>query len=159
VVVQDNTVKTTGALNEFKQALSRLRDDPQSALIHMRRAAELDRCNPVYLSYLGLLKARAERKWADAEELCLAALRMKRTEAQLYLNLADVYLAAGRRESAVETLRRGLKNAPRDPRIRPALNKLARRRSPVFPFLARHHFLNRNLGKLLHRVLNYFAKA
>jgi len=82
----------TEAFREFKQALTFLRDNyPIKALPHMRRAVELDTHNPYYRSYLGVVVARAERKWAEAEELCDTAVRMKRNQAQLYLNLAEVY--------------------------------------------------------------------
>ncbi len=150
----------TEAFGEFRQALTRLRDDdPDKALAHVQRALELESHNPFYLSYFGMLQARVERKWAKGEELCETAVRMRREEPQLYLNLADVYAVAGRREDAIEALNRGIKNARRDPRLQSALNKLAIRRPPVLPFLARQHFLNRNLGKLRHRALKYFGKA
>jgi len=57
----------TEAFREFKQALTFLRDNyPTKALPHMRRAVELDTHNPYYRSYLGVVVARAERKWAGA---------------------------------------------------------------------------------------------
>ena len=148
----------TAAFREFKQGLNRMRDaDPERALVHIRRAVELESNNPFYLSYLGVLLARAERKWGDAEELCQAALRMRRDQAQLYMNLAEVYVCAGRREDAAEILNRGLKNARRDIRLARMLGQLAMRRPPVLPFLERQHFLNKNLGRLRHRTLEYFG--
>src|SRR5882762_10405048 len=104
----------TEAFREFKQGLAFLRDDyAVKALPHMRRAAELDKNNPYYMSYLGVVLARSEEKWGEAERLCDAAVRMKRNQAQLYLNLAEVYTAAGRREEALEALDAGLKYARR----------------------------------------------
>ncbi len=148
------------AFHEFKQGLTLLYDEyPEKALAHMRRAVELEKHNPYYLSYLGLSLARAERKWAEAEELCNTAVKMKRDHPQLYLNLAEVYVTAGRREDAVEILSRGLNYARRDARLNRALSKLAVRRPPVIRFLNRQHFLNRNLGKLRHRALNYLGTA
>jgi Flp pilus assembly protein TadD len=148
----------TEAFREFKQALTLLRDNyAGKALPHMRRAVELDHHNPYYRSYLGVVVARAERKWAEAEELCDTAVRMKRNQAQLYLNLAEVYLVAGRREDAVETLNTGLRYARRDVRLNVALNRLSQRRSLVFPFLQRKHFLNRQVGQIRHRTLHYLG--
>jgi len=49
---------------------------------------------------------------------------MKRNQAQLYLNLAEVYAAAGRRDDAVDALQTGLKYARRDIRLTIAMNKL-----------------------------------
>lgn len=144
----------TEALKEFKQGLIRLRNHyPGQALAHMRRAVELDSRNPFYLSYFGLLLGLVEKKWAEAQELCNTALRMKRNEAQLYLNLAEVYLRAGKREDTVDTLTMGLRYTKRDLRLGRALRKLGVRRQPVFTFLDRKHFLNRSLGKLRQRVL------
>lgn len=148
------------AFHEFKQALTFLHGHyPEKALPHIRRAVEIEKHNPYYLSYLGLSLARAEQKWAEAEELCSSALRMKRDHPQLYLNLAEVYVTAGRREDAVETLSRGLNYARRDARLHLALSKLATRRPPVLPFLERQHFLNRHLGMLRHRAWNYLVQA
>ena len=150
----------TEAYREFKQALTLLRDNYAiRALPHMRRAVELDTHNPYYRSYLGVVLARAERRWAEAEELCDTAVRMKRNQAQLYLNLAEVYLVAGRREDAAETLTTGLKYARRDVRLSLALNRLAQRRKPILSFLDRRHPVNRHLGKIRHRTLQYIGAA
>ena len=147
----------TEAFREFKEALNRLRDaDHERALGHMRRAVEFDRHNPFFLSYLGLLLARTERKWGEAEELCDTAVKMRRDQPQLYLNLAEVYVSAGRRHDAVETLLRGLRYASRDVRMKLMLGRLVVRRRLVFPFLARTHFLNRQCGLLRHRALLFF---
>jgi len=149
----------TEAFREFKQGLSLLRDDyAEKALPHMRRAVELDKNNPYYISYLGVILARSERRWAEAEQLCDSAVRMKRSHAQLYLNLAEVYATAGRREDAVDALQAGLKFARRDVRLSLALNRLTERRQPVFSFLNRKHPINRQLGLLRHRAMQMFGK-
>ena len=93
----------TEAFREFKQALTLLRDNyAGQALPHMRRAMDLDKNNPYYMSYLGVVLARSEQKWGEAERLCDTAVRMKRNQAQLYLNLAEVYATAGRRAGSAE---------------------------------------------------------
>jgi len=150
----------TEAFREFKAGLTFLRDNyPQKALPHMRRAVELERNNPYYMSYLGVILARSERKWAEAEQLCASAVRMKRNQAQLYLNLAEVYSTAGRRDDAVEALQAGLKYARRDVRLNLALNRLTQRREPVFSFLSRQHPLNKQFGILRHRTLQLFGQT
>jgi len=150
----------TEAFKEFKQGLALLRDNfADKALPHMEKAAKLEKNNPYYMSYLGVVMARSEQKWAEAEKLCDSAVRMKRNQAQLYLNLAEVYAEAGRRDDAVETLQAGLKFARRDVRLNLALNRLAQRRAPVFTFLSRRHPLNKNLGRLRHRTLEMMGKA
>ena len=145
----------TDAFREFKTGLTLLRDNyVDRALPHMKRAAELDRNNPYYMSYLGVVLARSEKKWGEAESLCDSAVRMKRNQAQLYLNLAEVYATAGRREDAVEAIQAGLKFARKDVRLTIAMNKLTDRRPPVLTFLNRKHPLNRRLGIIRHRALS-----
>ena len=147
------------ALAEFKQGIELLRNGKSDeALEYLRHAAELKQQNPYYLSFLGVSVARAQRKWAAAVELCETALSLRRSEAQLYLNLAEVYVSAGRREDAVAVLDRGLFYLRIDARIRRARANLGKRRAPVLPFLEREHFLNRGLGKLRHRVLGRLGK-
>jgi len=150
----------TEAFREFKQGLTLLRDNYAiKALPHMKRAVELEKNNPYYMSYLGVVLARSERKWGEAENLCDGAVRLKRNQAQLYLNLAEVYATAGRRDEAVEALQAGLKFARRDIRLNIAMNKLTRRRQPVLSFLKRHHTINRSLGKIRHETLSLIGKA
>jgi Flp pilus assembly protein TadD len=142
------------ALAEFKQGIKLLRKGHSAkALEHLRHAAELEQLNPYYLSFLGVAVARAQRKWPAAVKFCETALSSKRNEAQLYLNLAEVYVSAGRRDDAVAVLDRGLIYFRADARVGRARAKLGRRCSPALPFLERGHFLNRSLGKLRHRLL------
>jgi predicted Zn-dependent protease len=144
----------TEAFAEFRKALGFLRDDyPESALPHIRRASQLEEHNPFYQSYLGLTLARAEKKWNEAEKLCDNALRLKRDQPQLYLNLAEVYIAAGRRQDAMETLTMGAKYAQRDARIQRLMSQISSRRPPVLSFLDRGHVLNRGLGRWRHKSL------
>jgi Flp pilus assembly protein TadD len=150
----------TEAFREFKTGLSFLRDKhADKALPHMRRAVELEKNNPYYISYLGVVLARSEGKWGEAERLCDSAVRMKRNQAQLYLNLAEVYAAAGRRDDAKEALESGLKFARRDVRLNIAMSKLTERRPPVLSFLPRRHPLNRQLGLLRHRTMRLFGQG
>ncbi|HMI52344.1 MAG TPA: tetratricopeptide repeat protein [Candidatus Saccharimonadales bacterium] len=150
----------TEAFREFKTGLTLLRDNyATKALPHMKKAVDLDKNNPYYMSYLGVVLARSEKQWGEAERLCDSAVRMKRNQAQLYLNLAEVYFVAGRRDEAVETLESGLKYARRDVRLTLAMNKLIHRRQPVFGFLGRKHPVNRQLGMLRHRTLQMIGQA
>ena len=126
---------------------------PNNALAHFRIAAEQEKNNPYYISFVGVSLARAERNWKSALELCELALSMKRNEGQLFLNLAEVYTSAGRREEALMTLDRALASLGSNARIQQARLKLGRRRSPTLPFLDRQNILNRNLGILRHRLL------
>jgi predicted Zn-dependent protease len=139
------------AFQEFRTGLTFLRGgDANKALPHLKCALEEEPANPFYISYMGVAIAATE-------ELCRSAIRMSRRQAQLYLNLAEVYVAADRRQDAADTLVRGLRYAPHDQRLKIALDRLAIRRPPVLPFLPRTHSMNRNLGKLRHHAMQVLA--
>jgi predicted Zn-dependent protease len=142
------------AFQEFRAGLAFLRGgDAHKALPHLRSALDQEPDNPYYISYVGLAIAAAEQKWAEAENLCHSAMRMNRRHAQLYLNLAEVYVAADRKQDAADVLARGLHYSPHDLRLKMALDRLAMRRPVVLPFLPRTHVINRNLGKIRHHAL------
>ncbi len=85
------------ALIEFKQGLGLLQKGYSlDAVAKLRHAASLEPHNAYFLSYLGLAVGLAQRKWAEAESLCMDALRIKRNLPQLYLNLAELYEHFGR---------------------------------------------------------------
>jgi predicted Zn-dependent protease len=147
------------ALREFKRGLQLFSDRSfNCALARFRKAQELEPGNPYYVSYVGLALAYAENKWADAEQLCENALRMKRNQAQLYLNLAEVLLRAGKKADAVDTLENGTVYASRDARIQRMLQFIGIRRPAVLPFLHRTHPLNRALGRFRHRLFHILPR-
>ena len=149
----------TDPVAEFKEGLKFLRNNyAKKAMVHFTKAAELDKTNPFYLSYVGLTLAAAERNWDEAEEICQRAVKMRRTQAELYLNLAEVYRLAGRRDEAVETLVLGRQMTKKDPRILAVLRKYGIRRPPVLSFLGRQNFLNVKLGKARYRILKSMGK-
>lgn len=151
--------KSEAAEAEFKQGMTHYRNGYYGkALDKLQAAVELDRQNALYVSYAGLMVARAQKNYQVAEELCHTAVRMNRKEVQAYLNLAEVYLQAGQKSDAVEALTVGLPYTKRDVRLIRALRKLGVRRPPVFAFLERRHFLNRHVGKLRHKVLQMLGQ-
>jgi tetratricopeptide (TPR) repeat protein len=142
------------AFKDFREGLARLRDgDAIAAIELLRQAARRDPENPYYLSYYGLGLGHAEGMWGEAERLCHRAVCRGRRQAQLYLNLAEVYVASGRRQAATDTLALGLHYMPHDARLQIEFNRMIVRRPPVLPFLPRAHVLNRALGHLRHFVL------
>lgn len=147
------------AVAEFKQGIQLLQEGyPVEAHERFHRAAELEKQNAYYLSFLGVSESRGQKNWTAAADHCKTALGLKRNEAQLYLNLAEVYLSAGRREDAVAVLDKGLIYLSDDARIRRTRAKLGKRRTSVLPFLERGHFLNRSLGRIRHRLLGFLRK-
>jgi Flp pilus assembly protein TadD len=158
-----NSIETSSpmdaGMSDFKECLKHFRDGHlDEALLYARRALEIAPKNPFYLSYTGLLAARAERRFADAEMLCREAIGMRHNHPQLYLNLAEVYRIAGQSQEAIEVLEKGLVSAGGDFRIRRALEKMGTRREPVLSFLQRSHPLNRIFGKWRYRLVRR-AKA
>ena len=148
------------AFQEFRAGLTILRNgNAGEAMPHLRFALEHEPDNAFYLSYFGVATAAAEQRWADAEQMCRAALRLNRRQAQLYLNLAEVYVAADRKQDAADVLARGAHFMPHDQRLKLALDRLATRRAPVMSFLPRGHVLNRNLGRLRHKAFQVLASA
>jgi tetratricopeptide (TPR) repeat protein len=144
---------------DFREGIKLLRNEyPQKALVRFKRAFESDKYNAYYISFLGLAIARAQRKWAQASDFCETAVQLNPKEIQFHLNLGEVYALAGRREKALGKLERALRLFGDDARLVEARDKVLRRRASVLPFFGRGHFLNRELGKLRHRILKSFDK-
>lgn len=151
---------STDAITAFKHGVDLLRNGyPDDAVPFLRSAAEAEEQNPYYLSFLGLSVARSQKKWDAALTLCETAVRLKRDEPRLYLNLASVYVSASRREKAIEVLDSALKRFGRNAPVERERNKLGKRAEPVLSFLPREHSLNRTLGQLRHRALSRLNKT
>jgi Flp pilus assembly protein TadD len=146
-------IQDAEALGQFKQGLAKLQKGlARDAVVRLRSAVELQPRNAYFVSYFGLALGLSQRKWSEAEALCVKALQLKRTVPQLYLNLADVYQYSGRTSDAVDTLCDGLRYTGRDSRIEAALRGYGVRQPPILSFLSRTNALNRCLGKLRHVV-------
>ncbi|HEY6269229.1 MAG TPA: tetratricopeptide repeat protein [Candidatus Acidoferrum sp.] len=145
--------------DEFRRGVELLKNEyPQKALVRLRRAFESDKHNAYYSSFLGLAIARAQRKWDQASELCEIAVQLKPKEIQFHLNLGEVYALAGRREKALDKLDQALEIFGEDARLKQARSKVENRRALLLPFFGRKHFLNRNLGKLRHRIFGSLSQ-
>ncbi len=120
-----------------------------SALVHLEKAFTLYD-DPGWHSYAGLCIAMERGDFPVAESLCLASIEQDDSDPAHYLNLGKVYLAAGRKREALETLRRGMDKGGNE-RILALLLDLGTRQTPVVHFLKRNHPLNKFLGRLLHR--------
>ena len=120
------------------------------ALIHLESAA-LHGSTPLLASYLGYCLARERHQFKKGVSLCLEALEQEPGQAIHYLNLGRVYLAAGQKELAIKTLRRGLKLG-RNRLIPEELKKFGIRKELVFRSLPRSHPLNKYLGLLSARL-------
>ena len=154
-VVTERTAGTeSNHMVEFKEGLELLKNEyPDKALLKLRQAFESDKRNPYYISFLGLSIARAEQNWEQALDLCEMAVHLNQKEIKFHLNLIEVYALAGWSEKALRKLDNASKLFGNDVRLKRFRAKVAERRTPVLPFLERSHFLNRELGKLRHRIL------
>lgn len=155
----ENSKDTPDAMIEFREGVELLKNEyPEKALPRLRAAFEKDKQNPFFISFLGVAIARAEQNWDKASELCESAVQVKRKEIQFHLNLIEVLALAGQREEALHRVEVASSLFGKDGRLKRARSRLQKRRAPVLPFLGRGSFLNRELGKLRHRILRHRDK-
>jgi tetratricopeptide (TPR) repeat protein len=102
------------------------------------------------LSYFGLTIALMQKKFKPAIDLCRRAVELEFYNGDHYANLARVYLAAGNRKKAYETIEQGLKLVPEHDYILTVRKNMGVRSRPVVPFLDRSHPINVSLGQARH---------
>jgi tetratricopeptide (TPR) repeat protein len=112
-----------------------------------RLAFKKDPENPRYLSYYGLIVALAEDNLQDGINFCRAAIHRASFEPDFFVNLSKVYIKAGQRKKALETLVEGLNFDKSETRIMVEMKRIGVRRKPILRFLPRNHVLNKALGK------------
>jgi len=101
-----------------------------------------------YLSYYGLSVALGQGPTRDAIQACELAARRDFFNPDLLLNLGKVYVMAGRRSRALETLESGLKLDPAHKGLLAAMHRTNRRRLSPVSWLTRAHPVNYWLGKV-----------
>lgn len=159
LVTKTTTGTKSGHMVDFREDVELLKNEyPEKALPKFRRAFESDKRNPYYISFLGLTIAGAEQNWEQALDLCETVVKLKSKEIKFHLNLIQVYALAGWREKALRKLDNASKLFGDDSQLKRFRSKIVQRRSPVLSFLGRSHFLNRELGKLRHRMLKHPTK-
>jgi len=102
------------------------------------------------LSYFGLCLALVQKKYKPAIDLCKRALELEFYNGDHYINLMKVYVAAGNRKKALETIESGLKLHPDDETLLQARRSLGMRARPAVPFLGRSNPINVSLGQARH---------
>ena len=119
--------------------------------------------NPLILSYYGHLQAVAVAKYRTGIETCKRAIALAGEKglfgedalyAVLYLNLGRTYLAAGMKQDAVDSFRKGLKFNSQNTELLKELRGLGTRRETPVAFLGRSNPINKYLGKVLHTTGN-----
>lgn len=100
------------------------------------------------LSYYGLCLARGEKRYNLAIKFCQEAISAHFYDSTHYVNLVKVYLAAGSRKRAVETLETGLTRMPKDESLIAMRAAMGYRARPVLKMLRRDNPLNIVLGRI-----------
>ena len=125
------------ALTEFMDIYGG--EDPPSLLMTTKTATGL--------SWFGLCLALVQKKFKPAIDLCKRAIELQFYSADHHANLARVYLAAGNRKKALESVESGLKIHPEDDYLLSVRKSLGVRARPAVPFLDRSNPINVSLGK------------
>jgi tetratricopeptide (TPR) repeat protein len=102
------------------------------------------------LSYFGLCVAMIQKKYKAAMDLCKRALELEFYNSEHYVNFMKVYVIAGNRKKALETIEAGLKLHPDDESLLQARRTLGVRARPAVPFLGRSNPINVSLGQARH---------
>jgi tetratricopeptide (TPR) repeat protein len=102
------------------------------------------------LSYFGLCLMLVQKKTKQAIDLCKRAIELEFYDGNHYANLARVYIAAGNRKKALETLRQGEKEHSDDESLMQVRRQLGVRSTPPVPFLDRANPINVTLGQSRH---------
>ena len=102
------------------------------------------------LSYFGLALAVMQKKMKLAIDLCRRAIDLEFYNGDHYANLARVYIVAGNRKKALETLEQGLKHSPGHDYLQAVRESMGVRARPALPFLDRANPINVSLGQARH---------
>jgi len=102
------------------------------------------------LSYFGVCLALVRKQHKNAIDLCRRAIDLEFYNPDHYANLGRVYLAAGNRKKALETVEAGLKLNEHHDGLLAVRKMLGVRSRPTVPFLDRSHPINVSLGQSRH---------
>ncbi|HUR83280.1 MAG TPA: tetratricopeptide repeat protein [Thermoanaerobaculia bacterium] len=102
------------------------------------------------LSWFGVSLALMQRKFKPAIDLCKRAIDLEFYNGDHYANLARVYITAGNRKKALETVEQGLKLSPEHEYLLSVRRSMGVRARPALPFLDRAHPINVSLGQSRH---------
>ena len=117
--------------------------------------------DPFILSYYGCLQALVERKYRAGVEKCKKAISLIQQESSFgeemiypvfYLNLGRAYIAARKKDDALEAFKKGLKFNSGNRDILNELRALGSRKKALVPFLDRSNPINKYIGLILRRA-------
>ena len=102
------------------------------------------------LSFFGLCLGLVRKDFKSAIDLCRRAVDLEFYNGDHYANLARVYIAAGNRKKALETVTKGLELVPGHEYLTEVRRTLGVRSRPAVPFLDRTNPINVSLGQARH---------
>lgn len=102
------------------------------------------------LSWFGLSLALIRKRFKPAIDLCRRAIELEFYNGDHYANLARVYVVAGNRKKAWETIEEGLRKIPEHDYLLDVKASLGVRADPAVPFLSRTNPINVSLGQSRH---------
>ena len=114
--------------------------------------------DPLILSYFGCLQAIVDKKYRTGVETCKKAIALlKKTSSfgeevlypVFYLNLGRAYVAAGKKQDAIEAFTKGLKYDNGNSDLVKELRGMGKRKKPPVPFLDRSNPINKYIGMIL----------
>lgn len=145
-------------IDSLKRGQELLRAGLESAALeHFANAHRAQPEDARLRSYYGWAVATIDHRLERGLGLCREALRADASCADIYLNLARVLMAHGRKAEGIRYLKRGLMVDPRDVALIQEWRRLGMRRAPVLPFLPRRHLCNRLLGRVRGRLMRDFV--
>ncbi|MCJ7483748.1 MAG: tetratricopeptide repeat protein [Thermodesulfovibrionales bacterium] len=116
---------------------------------------------PFLLSYYGCLEAVINKNLAYGIDTCKQALDMLNDRSPVskeiffptfYLNLGRAYIAAGKKQDAIEAFQKGLSYDEENKDLLWEARKLGMRKNPVIPYLKRTNPINKYIGMILHKL-------
>ncbi len=140
------------ARNLFKEGKSHLKaENIDKALRSFEKAYREDKSDTEIMSYYGMCKAVRGGGVGLGIELCIRAIKGDYRRGDFYLNLGNVYVAAGNVKGAVSVFRKGLSFDPKNTGLVKALTGLGYRNRPVISVIERSNPINRFFGKLMRK--------
>jgi tetratricopeptide (TPR) repeat protein len=116
--------------------------------------------DPFILSYYGCLQALVDRKYRAGVDNCKKALSLLNKGSSFgeemfypvfYLNLGRAYVAAGKKNDALDAFRKGLKYDNGNSDILKEMRGLGVRKQALVPFLDRSNPINKYIGMILRK--------
>jgi predicted Zn-dependent protease len=144
---------------KFKQGLGLCRrGEVAEAALLFREVVNGGSEQPMHLSYHGLLTATVHGRRRQGLRLCQRAMEFDPSEPDVVSNLARLHELCGDKKRAINTLRRGLRATPRQPRLLKQIDRLSPRKKPPLGMVDRDNAVNKQLAIMLARLGGRYGK-